>query len=295
MKRNQIPNKTSLIRIVKRKCHKNIQPHIVEGDTYVAVGHDCKGDKLTLLVANPDNTKKVWRVNSNRFSWEIVTMDDAKRLYNNKRTETLNVVKHQIFAEDELNIIYSRPTVLLHLIQKYADLVIREAAYERLSMFKAVSRSIKSLIEANDKHLYSILGSEKYKDFVQDMDDAYNENIKDFTILYYSMNNIIKKHYANYPYDTIRTNALIALMLIDMHKVYIHKIGEILKEKFPDTYHGGELISDEVKQLRFLLCSYVAPDGKIEFKDEAVELNKKIVSKIIDRIDVTPYTDRLVV
>lgn len=294
-KKNQIPTDVTLVRITKRKCHKNIQPHIVEGDTYVAVGHDCKDSKRTLLITNSEDSKKVWRISDNRFDWVVVTMEDAKRIYDMKRAEATREDKKKIFNQSELATIYSRPAIIMCLIQRYADLVIREAACERLLMFKTISRKIKNIIEANDKHLYAVLGVDMYKMFMEEINTMYNEHIKDFTILYYSMNNIIKKHYPDYPYDTIRTNALIVLLLIDMHKMYLKSVGNILKEKFPDNYHSEELVSKEVLQLRFLLGAYVTMDRKADFNDIAIEHNKKIVVKIIENVDVTPYTERLVI
>lgn len=292
MKKNTIPDNVSLIRILKRLCHDNIQPHIKEGNTYTCVGHDCKGTKKTLLIANPDKPKNTWRVSSDRFTWQVISAEEAERMYSERKAEQTKEAICNRFNDEQLAQIYFYPSVILYLVHQYADLVIREAAYNHLPQFRPISRQIKQIITANDKYMYSKLGADTYRTFMAQMQEMYEAHTKDFTILFYSMNNIIKKTYPDYPYDTLRTNALIAIMLCDMHKKYAQHLSGLIQQKLSLPVKH-DLVSPAMKQMRFLLGAYVTQDGTANFDDLSIEVNKKIVLKIIEGVDYSLYTNMI--
>lgn len=294
MRKNKVPNKETLIRIIKRKCSPKVQPHIIEGNVYVVLGHDCKGKRKTLLVAKGDDIKHTWRVSDCRFDWEIVSTEQALRQYKRSLDESARQLTLARFSEEHLAQIYFHPAIMVSLVHRYAELVIKEAAYNKLPQFKAISRQIKSIIVENDKFIYQSLGTEAYKIFSQQMEDMYNDNIRDFTVLFYSMNNIVKRHLPDDPYDTIRTNAIIAIMLCDMYKAHIKNVCGLIEEMMPEATHKPDLVSKDMQQIRFLLGAFVSKDGNININDESIHLNKQIVHKIIQRVDSAPYMRAMV-
>ena len=143
--------------------------------------------------------------------------------------DTLTMLETFTFNEN-MQIAYV-PIVITEVAWDYAFKVVKQAADNRISSTKKLSRSVREL-------------RERYiSDCRKDLDVSHLEQMKkaaslflqvcslDFTLLFFSLNNELKKRWAGISYLDMRTDACIAMILLKVLKEHSRKMDELMSRK----------------------------------------------------------------
>ena len=148
--------------------------------------------------------------------------------------DTLTMLETFTF-EENMKIAFL-PLIITEVAWHYAFKVVKQAADYRIEATKKLSRTVKML-------------REKYiSDCKKDLDRAHIEKMEkgasmfikgcgnDFLLLFFSMNNLLKKQWADVPYLDMRTDACITMVLLKMLKEHSKKMDELMASKL-----GGDV------------------------------------------------------
>lgn len=208
-KKNQIPTDVTLVCITKRKCHKNIQPHIVEGNTYILAGNDNQGGKETLIVVNPNNSKRTWRISSERFEWVLTTPKSEEQ----KREKELlkNKIKAIVLSEEQhiqnikgicmdaiddchkhVNLICMGVNAIAASAMTDAFFVLQKTKHYRHDV-KQHAKAAKQAYESFENRLSKQFGIsyDIYMDFLDNIETSLKGDVAK---LYFSMKNLLDKN-----------------------------------------------------------------------------------------------------
>lgn len=205
-----------------------------------------------------------------------VTEDQFKRQVHD---DTMNMLETFTF-EENMSIAFV-PLIITETAWYFAMKVVKYAAEHRIPETVKLSRSVRAL---RDKYI-----SDCRKDLdnahIKKMEDAAAEFVKtcqtDFALLFYSMNNELKKQWANYSYLDMRTDACIAMVMLQLLKEHNKRMDELMSKKL-----GGEVpvYTNPINEsLRDCMEAYAAP-CKFKFEGHVVT-SMKIIQKKFGQIE----------
>lgn len=128
------------------------------------------------------------------------------------------------------------PLIITEVAWYFVFKVLKTAADNRIDATKKLSRSVKMLRE---KYLNDCK-KDLDRQHIEKMEKAAGMFIKtcgnDFTLLFFSLNNELKKHWADINYLDMRTDACIALVMLQLLKEHSRKMDKLMASKL-----GGEV------------------------------------------------------
>lgn len=205
-----------------------------------------------------------------------VTEDQFKRQVHD---DTMNMLETFTF-EENMNIAFV-PLIITETAWYFAFKVVKYAAEHRIPETVKLSRSVRALRE---KYI-----SDCRKDLdhahIKKMEDAATEFVKtcqtDFALLFYSMNNELKKQWANYSYLDMRTDACIAMVMLQLLKEHNKRMDELMSKKL-----GGEVpvYTNPINDSLWDCMDAYADPCKFKFEGH-VATSMKIIQKKFGQIE----------
>lgn len=123
------------------------------------------------------------------------------------------------------------PCVIAHIVWKYVDEVLSEAAANKVSLLRPVCRTVREMRKEYERTLMIELDYSHRKSIETQTDKFMVEFGRDFALLYFSVNGEFKKKLPNYPYDTMRSKAIIAMLFIDLLDEHNRRMDKMLAER----------------------------------------------------------------
>lgn len=205
-----------------------------------------------------------------------VTEEEFKK---NVHTDTLNMLETFTFREN-MNIAFT-PLIITEVAWYYALKVVKFAADNRISQTVKLSRRVKALREEYINTCRKDLDNKHIDKMKHVAEEFVNVCRMDFTLLFYSLNNELMKKWADCAYLDMRTDACIAMILLQMLKEHNRRMDELMAKKL-----GGDVpsyrnpINDKLWEC---MDAYASP---CKFKFEGhVETSMKIIRKKFNQID----------
>lgn len=193
--------------------------------------------------------------------------------------DTMKMLETFTFKEN-MNIAFV-PLIITEVAWLYAMRVVKKAADNRIPETVKLSRTVRALRE----QYLSECSKDLDRKHIEKMEKSAEEFVKlcqtDFLLLFYSLNNELKKKWADYAFLDMRTDACIAMIVLQLLKEHNRHMDELMARKL-----GGDVpsyrnpINDK---LWSCMEAYASP---CEFKFEGhVETSMKIIRKKFNQID----------
>lgn len=145
------------------------------------------------------------------------------------REDALNMLETFTFNEN-MQIAFV-PIIIAEVAWHYAISTIKKAAEYRIEETKKLSRSVKML---RDKYLAECskdLDKSHLERMVRVSDKFIASCGNDFTLLWFSVNNELKRHWSDIAYQDMRTEAVISMVLLQMLKEHNKSMDELMSKK----------------------------------------------------------------
>lgn len=283
------------IKITKRKIHPNLQPKAVTEGMILGVVKQ-EGDKLkvTPLIRDTSKPIKVYTVSPSGFEWSVYTdVKDLARDIATAQSETVIKRMTEELTEEEIVKVATVPLIIEGVAWHYCQRARDIAAQERIGELKKLSRSFVSLKESYDMGLREYLGAEQIT-LINNVTDAFLEEYSnDFTKLYFTVLNLLLKHYPEGQHLTVRTHGILAKLLTKTAQVYRAKADEaiLVSRGIVDKPTGGEY---EIVQALFDVAdAYAGEDSLIDYDDYNLQNGLKFFLYRLDEIRYNPETKEI--
>ena len=173
------------------------------------------------------------------------------------------------------------PFIITETAWHFASKVLKYAAENKISNTKKLSRSVKALREEYIRDCRKDIDYEHMRKMESAASEFVSSCNMDFVILFYSLNNELKKKWYDVKHLDLKTNAgisVIMLRLLDEHNRHMDKLMSKRLGREVPSYRNS--INDS---LRKYMLSFMEP-CKISF-DGNVATSMKIISKKFSQID----------
>jgi len=248
---------------------------IVNGERYLNIAY--KRDGKMLNRKTHFGCKEEGKKTSVSTIPEVPVMEEQFK--QNVHYDTMKMLETFTFREN-MNIAFV-PLIITEVTWHFAMKVVKFATDNRIQETVKLSRVVKALRE---KYL-----SECRKDLdrkhIEKMEKAADEFVKecqmDFKLLFYSLNNELKKQWADYAYLDMRTDACISMVLLQLLKEHNKRMDELMSKKL-----GGQVptYQNPINESLWDCMEAYASPCKFNF-DSHVATSMKIIQKKFGLID----------
>ena len=277
-----IPQPLSIITITGRKCRSKVQPHIQCGASYIVKRVEYLHNGSPVLVVADNRKKSELRINSERFEWKLAEKKELQeRAFKDEvKSETEDIMNN--FSFDEHVQIAFTPLVISHLAFHYAKQCREQAAANKISILRPLSRSLEKLHTSYIESISLDLNREHRQQIEEQSDKFLQTYAWDFQVLWFSVNAELKRVHPNYPFLELRTDALCGVIMVDMLYQHNRRADKMIAAKLGRP--TNTITNPKMASLRHLLMGYAGEADKFNFKAANVALSQKILLKRIYEI-----------
>ena len=244
--------------ITKRRCSDKVQPSVKEMDIFKITSIEETKTGVMVLVCEERVTKKIHRINMERFDGSVFTEKDVNdveecirkeraRLYMqelNRRKEAFQAEQdremaqkmHDTFTEKEQLQISFVHLVIAELVWQYAEACINTATNYRISCTKALCHKVKDVREFYNREDIGKRVDNKWKDNIKKTArrfsnlDAFRKTSK------FAWEVITKEYGKQFPdeeiqYLDLRIIAQLGMFMVEVYKRQIAKVNKMIDEK----------------------------------------------------------------
>lgn len=286
MSKSAIHKVGDLIKITERKCSDKVQPKIKVGYLYkIHQIFNLRNGSISLSVHRLGTKNSSCRVNSNRFSWVITSIEEIQKETVKAIIENDEKRLNMALTPDEKGMMAVTPLIIYQLAWEYAMDVVRMCADHKISLLRNTTREIRKLRDEYYyfvKHDLDFAHQQRVIDKTLELKKTFN---CDLTLMYYTISNIWLKYHPDWPYTQIRVTAIMVQIIISICDVHNHYMDILLKEKL-----GGYRQSKRIpimEKLSNLMDVIHGENNKMRFKDYNLDNAIRVVSKKILSIEYT--------
>lgn len=272
--------KEKVIHITTPKARKQ---HICEvcgkpiaiGDRYLNIAYKRDGKMLS--------RKTHFGCNEEKESPKVSTIPGVpvteEQFKQNVHNDTLTMLETFTFREN-MNIAFV-PLIITEVAWHFAMKVVKYAVDNRIDYTKKLSREVKALREQYISECRKDLDNKH----IEKMEIAAKEFValcsKDFTLLFFSLNNELKKKWSDNAHLDMKTDACIAVVMLQLLKEHNRRMDELMSSKL-----GGDVpvYKNPINEKLWSLMESYASPCKFKFEGH-VETSMKIIRKKFDQID----------
>lgn len=186
----------------------------------------------------------------------------------------------KVFTKQENFFMALGPLVIADIAWQYAVRTTELAAKYRIEVLKKLSRTVGVLHKRYDELLRKDLDDKGIKRISILSQKFLKVAANDFTVLWCSMNNDIRRLLPDAPYQDMRTEALCGYVMLELLKEHNRKMDELIMER---CGHHDCAPNPTLDSLRDALDAYISPD-KLVLSDNA-RLSVKILYNKLSQMD----------
>ena len=303
--------KYKIAQIIRRKCSGKLQPSIRVGQRYFIVGRDKtkNGADVIVLADITKPTKNgnlvVIRCNSDRFEWkeftqaelvdesnmslvpeqhaDIVSPEEAQMRVMQKIAHETKVITGGLNNQEQLRVSFV-PLVINNLAWMYADKAKQCAARDKISLLKKQSRELKEIADEYDRDQREVLDSKHVHKAIEQTRMCADEMQMDLTLLYYSVNSEFKKIAPDYPYDEMRSYAIISVLFIRFLDEWNKEMDKFLNNKFKGESFRESAMPPSTMKLRNTMKAFAGVEN-FDYNELNISTGMKVIKNRIRNIE----------
>lgn len=174
------------------------------------------------------------------------------------------------------------PIILSQIAWHFADKALALCASYRVDMLKKLARTIKMLRTVYDRAINRDLDPKHRGILERETGRFLDECQYDFTILYYAVNSEFKRDYPSYPYDDMRTDAILSLLIIRLLDSHNRKMDALIADKM--GLEKPSVRMREIDSLYSAMEAFAGIDGSFRFNERNIALALKVIENRIKQI-----------
>lgn len=181
------------------------------------------------------------------------------------------------------------PLIITHLAWVYADKAMACAARDKVSLLKKLSRTLKMVHQKYNEELRRELDYTHLQNVVKQTEMCMDEISRDLTILYFSVNQELKRKVPQYGFDEQRTYAIISTLFIDLLKQHNREMDKLLAEKLNDRNLAPSIVPPLTQHLHTGMVAFAGVEGKFDYREQNVVMAMKVIKNRIGSIEFSVF------
>ena len=189
-----------------------------------------------------------------------------ERAFRKSVSEGTRLMIERLTLDEQMRVSFV-PLIIAHLAWIYADKAMERAARDKVSLLKKLSRTLRMVRQRYDDELRRELDHAYFRRIVERTDMFADSISRDLSVLYFSVNNEIKRVAPEYPYDELRTYAVMSTLFIRLYETHNKEMDRLLTEKLRDRHLSPNVTPPLIRHLNTGMEAFSGMEGKFNFKD----------------------------
>lgn len=219
-------------------------------------------------------------------------MPDMKELQEKKIrddvSESTRKMMERLTLNEQMRVSFV-PLIITHLAWVYADKAMACAARDKVSLLKKLSRTLKMVHQKYNEELRRELDYNHLQNVAKQTEMCMNEISRDLTILYFTVNQELKRKVPQYGFDEQRSYAVISTLFIDLLKQHNREMDKLLAEKLNDRNLAPSIVPPLIQHLHTGMVAFAGVEGKFDYREQNVVTAMKVIKNRIDSIEFSVF------
>ncbi len=234
-------------------------------------------------VVHPTRKKAILRASTAKFGWKAITIEALQEEQFKKEVakDTSKLIT-EFSKEEQINIAFV-PLIFNHIAWIYAMKAVQGSVDNRIEILKKVTRAVRMLRKNYEQEVSKDLDFQHQKHLESETERFISSFQKDFIILYFSVNRELMKKCPDYPYEELRTNAIVSMLMIrhvDKHNKRMDKLVASRLGKSKDSIRMP--IMDA---LYSCMDAFAGKIDDFDFSNHDIQLSMDIIENDIKKIE----------
>lgn len=215
------------------------------------------------------------------------TFDSAalrEQAFRRSVSEGARLMTERLTLDEQMRVSFL-PLVITQMAWHYAEGAMARAARDKVAMLKRLSRTLKAARQDYDSELRRELAHGSYARVIDQAEECIGRMRHDLAILYFSVNGEFKRAMPDYPYDEMRTYAIMAVLLVDLLQAHNRDMDRLLADRLRPAAPAPTVLHPATRALRAAMEAYAGADGKFDHRAPNVQAALKVVKIRLDRIE----------
>lgn len=175
------------------------------------------------------------------------------------------------------------PCVISTIVWEYVDKVLGQAGHYKVGLIKDFSKNIRELKIQHESIMGKELDLAHRVELTQETKRFMSIYQYDFIVLYYAVNGEFKKKMPSYPYDDMRSNAIIVMLMIQLLDEHNKEMDKLIRKRL--GIRKNSIRVPLMDKLHYYMQSIAGVDGKFNFSEKNVVIAKNVIKNKLLSID----------
>lgn len=273
----------NLIIITSRLCAPRLQPNIQVGQLHTVVGTDqLKDGTEVLLLHNPKDKRKPFRINAKRFQWKHTTPAQLRESkFRRECAKSTKEIQNNFIFQEHVYIAFV-PQILATLAFQYAKKCRTYAADHKIGILRKLARAYDEVEKNYTKELSKDLDAPHRAQIKNQTGIFMQKYANDFTILWYSVNREFLRFAPEWPYADMRTDAILGMLMIQLYREHSKQVDTLIQSRLGGWKNSVK--NPLIEALYSVLDAYAGEVDRFNFNNQDIMNGKKVIFNRIKQI-----------
>lgn len=211
-----------------------------------------------------------------------------EKMFRKQIAESMRKMIETLTIAEQMRVFFV-PLIITHLAWVYADKAMACASRDKVSLLKKLSRTLKMVHQRYNDELRRELDYNHLQNVIKQTEMCMDEISRDLTILYFTVNQELKRKVPQYGFDEQRTYAIISTLFIDLLKQHNREMDKLLAEKLNDRNLAPSIVPPLIQSLHTGMVAFAGVEGKFDYREQNVVMAMKVIKNRIDSIEFSVF------
>lgn len=216
-------------------------------------------------------------------------LDELKeKVFRKSVSDSTKLMMERLTLNEQMRVSFV-PLIITQFAWIYADKAMECAARDKIGLLKKLSRTLKMVHQRYDDELRRELDYVHFCKIIEQTEMCINKMSHDLTILYFSVNQEFKRSTPEYPYDELRTYAIMSTLFIRLLESHNKEMDKLLAERLRDRHLAPNVTPPLIQHLNTGMEAFAGVEGKFNFNDLNVTNAMKVIRNRINSIEFSVF------
>ena len=225
-----------------------------------------------------------------RFYKEMPVLPISEEMMKMISRNEAKEMREKLTEQEQMQIAFV-PLVLIEFAWHYALKAMELAGRDKVGVLKKLTKVMRRLREKQLNDWRKDLDETRMRHLREQTEKALNAIAYDLQILYFSVNAEFKKTAPEYPYDEMRTYAIISSLFVDLYEAHNRKSDDILRRKLVRPQMRGTITPMTVTALRDGMNAFSGTSQTFNRKATNITTAMKVIENRIAQAEFEIYKD----
>lgn len=194
--------------------------------------------------------------------------------------ESTSKLISEFTTEEQIQIAFV-PLIFNHIAWVYAMKAVQKSVDYRIELLKKITRAVRMLRKEYEQEVSKDLDYRHQKHLESETERFMDEFQRDFTILYFSVNQEFKREMPNYPYDDLRTYAIMSMLMIRFVDEHNKRMDKLIVSRLGKSKDSVRMpIMDA---LHDCMDAFAGEVGKFDYSNKDVVMAMRVIANDIKK------------